>query len=65
MDMCPHGHLDFRRVGKERDLLRLGLCVVLIAGDIMAGYHNFWRRCHGGLKYFIVRGGRIFLCLED
>ena len=34
------GRLDFRGVSKERDLLRFGLCVVLIAGDVTAGYHN-------------------------
>ena len=43
MDKRRYGCLDFRRVSKERDLLRFGFCEALIAGDVTVGYRDFRR----------------------
>ena len=40
MDMCRRRRIDFRRFIKRKDLLRFGLCVILMTGDVTAGYHN-------------------------
>ena len=50
MDMRQHRRLDFRRFIKRRDVLKFGLWVILMTGDVMAGYHNPRRWRHGGLQ---------------
>ena len=65
MDVRQRGRLNFRRVSKERDLLRFGFYITLIADDVMLGYRNFRTRRRGGLQYFTIRGGMIFLSVED
>ena len=48
------------------NLLRyIGYYAKLMVDDVMVGYRDFWTRCHGGLQYFTVGGGRIFLSVED
>ena len=41
MDMRQHRWLDFQELIKKRIyILRFGPCIILMTGDVMAGYHN-------------------------
>ena len=50
MDMRQHRRLNFWRFIKREDVLNFGLCVILMTGDVMAGYHSRRRWRHGGLQ---------------
>ena len=40
MDMQSCRCLDFQELVKREDILRFGPCVMLMIGDVTAGYHN-------------------------